>query len=55
MIVRNKQGMLFLVERRDYTTDIEYYNRIRYILFGAIPRPSHVSNVLLSTIHKSPL
>jgi hypothetical protein len=55
MIVRNKQGMLFLVERRDYTTDIEYYNRIRYILFGTIPKQPHVSNVLLSTIHKSPL
>uniref|UniRef100_A0A6C0JVY2 Uncharacterized protein n=1 Tax=viral metagenome TaxID=1070528 RepID=A0A6C0JVY2_9ZZZZ len=55
MIVRNNQGMLFLVERRDYNTDIEYYNRIRYILFGTIPRHPHVSNVLLSTIHKSPL
>lgn len=55
MIVRNKQGMILLVERRDYNTDMEYYNRIRYILFGTIPKSSHISNVLLSTIHKSPL
>ncbi len=54
MIVRNKQGMLFLVERRDYNTDIEYYNRIRIYCLGLyLDHPMYPRIIIY--IHKSPL